>query len=381
MQCTMLVLDNENVFNPETDKTNSLLIIIDSDLYPDLTTSLNTYKNDLLLQGCTPFIHVWEDGTAPDLKQIISTYYTNNNISGALMIGNLPTAWYQAPCFSRTEQFPSDLYFMSLDGNWTDSNGDGIFESHTKLRVNVYTSRLIGTTGELNNYFAKLHQFRVQGLGINRKAYVFKDDDWENFQKGNDFGMRNIYGNIELRESTTYTVKPQYYQDLSDNGAEYVYQWIHSNPSALFIKEQDTSNSIDINEINDANFKGVFYNLFDCSASRFTQNNIAMSYLLKTDYALATLGSTKVGGNYYPQPFNYVLERRGTWGDAFKYWYNSFGVSDDCWFLGMTILGDPALTVSETSSRYVLIDLETGGMPSDKDIMMLNQIFNNLDSD
>jgi hypothetical protein len=111
---------------------------------------------------------------------------------------------------------------------------------------------------------------------------------------------------------------------------------------------------IDIRDIGSLNFKGLFFNLFDCSASRFTQDNIAMTYLAKTDYALATIGSTKVGGNYYPLSFNTTLSRHGTWGDAFKVWYNHYGITDDSWFLGMMILGDPALTVSVKAQSFEL---------------------------
>ncbi len=72
-----------------------------------------------------------------------------------------------------------------------------------------------------------------------------------------------------------------------------------------------------------------------------------MTYLFKTEYAIATIGSTKVGGNYDPKVFHDVLSENGTWGDAYKSWYNNYGIISDKWFLGMVILGDPMLVPSK----------------------------------
>ena len=111
-----------------------------------------------------------------------------------------------------------------------------------------------------------------------------------------------------------------------------------------------------------------FYNLFNCSASRFTDEHIAMTYLTKTDYGLATTGTTKPGGNYYPKAFHHLLAQGNTWGEAFRGWYNNFGVTDDKWFLGMVILGDPMLTIQPTVHR-ILKTAPLTQIPPDEEMM------------
>jgi hypothetical protein len=377
--CSLLVLDEQAVFNTRADKTKSLLIVVNKALSPSLSASLTQYRQALSAQGCTTFLTEWETGTVEDLKAMLSDYYSVQGINGALLIGDLPAAWYKADCFERVEQFPTDIFLMDLDARWEDRNGDGLYDAHSGLKAEIYTSRLIGTAQEINMYFAKLARYRAGTLNIPAKAYVFKDDDWQNYSRGDSFGLTGIYATVDKRENADETLKDMYVSDLSVNGAEYVYQWIHANPSSLYIKENDIFKPVDLSQIKALDFKAAFYNLFDCSASRFTQDNIAMSCLMKTDYALATTGSTKIGGNYYPVPFNYVLEREGTWGDAFKYWYNTYAASDDCWFLGMTILGDPALTVSRSPGRTVLLDFETRGSPAGTDVQSLTDIYNSIE--
>jgi hypothetical protein len=374
----MLILDNRAIFNPETDKTQVLLVVIEASIYPSILTSIDQYKSDLILQDCTAIVTVWGGGTAAQLRELLSNSRKTDNIDGAFLVGNLPAAWYESNCFSNYQDFPTDLFLADFKALWTDSDGNGVFDSHTALHAEIFTSRLIGNADQLNRYFAKVHEYRQGRLGTGAGAYIFKDDAWENIRIGNTYGMEKIYSSVLMRDKQAFTTKTQYMSDLADRGADYVFQWIHAAPTSLFVDERGTSNDIDIREISETHFKALFYNLFDCSASRFTQDNLATAYLLGSGSAIATLGSTKTGGNYYPYAFNYVLQNQGTWGDAFKFWYNDYGVTDDCWFLGMTILGDPALVLSSQKSRTILFDFEASEKPAKKEIDSLNTLFDNI---
>jgi hypothetical protein len=175
-----------------------------------------------------------------------------------------------------------------------------------------------------------------------------------------------------LPEATT---KSAYLDKLQSQSAEFINQWIHSTPSTLCVLENGLYKNINTQDVKTYNFKGLFYDLYDCSAARFTEKNLGMSYLMSTDCALAILGSTKIGGSYRSLAFYDVLAKKGTWGDAYRNWYNYFGKSSDKWFLGMVILGDPALRVSARGPVYRFID---PSLPAEPDAAKLEKLWNTL---
>lgn len=363
--CSMLLLDDEF---PDFafEKTDKELLVVEDALYPSLESSIDQYIADLNEEGSTVYLYIWEEGTAFDLKAVIETYYTENGIGGVLFVGNLPTVWYEQNGFEGHEEFPIDLFFMDLDSTWQDNDKDGIFDYHSALELEIFISRINGTTLELMRYFDKVHKFRTGQMDIDPSAYVFKDNSWEDFKPGSDFGLSRIYNSILINEKKGDTEKANYISKLTTSGAEYVYQWIHSFPPLLVVEGSSSWEYIHTSDIISGNMKGLFYNLFNCSAVRFTEDNLGMTYLMKTDYGIAATGSTKTGGNYYPNAFHYVLSEKGTWGDAFKGWYNYYGVNDDKWFLGMIILGDPMLVLTKEAQKG-LKSLSVGIVPPSPD--------------
>ncbi len=373
----MLVLsdDKEYIGDVGFSETDKVLIIVQDELYGPLESKFNIYSTDLAEEGYTVSLHIWVDGTVEDLKNLLNSYYTSNKIDGAFLIGDFPSAWYEMYTFNYNEEFPSDLYLMDFSAVWDDADGNGIFDSHSKLDLDIYTSRIIGTEGEISSYLDKVHLFRAGEMDISPGAYIFKDDDWSDYKRGSSFGLKGIYSSVIIEEYVPDTIRPTYITNLTEGSAEYVYQWIHSSPSLLCIENNNSYQVISTNDIGLNNFKGNFYNLFNCSASRFTQTNLAMSYLMKTDYAIATMGSTKVGGNYHPKIFHNVLSNGGTWGDAYREWYNIYAVDNDKWYFGMMILGDPFLHLTVSEQEYQLYGAAPEIEPGVEDIDKLTDIF------
>jgi hypothetical protein len=368
----MLLLDEEFP-DIAVECTNKELVVVESALYPSLESSIDLYMEDLNGEGRTVYLYVWEGGSSTGLKEVIENFYTENDIGGALLVGNLPTVWYEQNGFEGHEEFPCDLYYMDFDSTWQDKDSDGILDYHSKLDLEIFISRVEGTELELMRYFDKLHAFRTGQLEADQEAYVFKDDSWIDFKPGSDFGLSRIFSSIIINERKENTEKANYVSKLTGSGAEYVYQWIHAFPPLLVVEGKDSWEYIHTSDIISDNMKGMFYNLFNCSAARFTEDNLGMTYLMKTDYGLATTGSTKIGGNYYPNAFHYVLSENGTWGDAFKEWYNYVGVKDDKWFLGMIILGDPMLVLSGDSQKGLKALTEGMAPPGPFEIDELNR--------
>lgn len=370
--CTMLVLEDDTI-DLYIAKTSDLLLVIEKDRYPSIESYIDQYIQDLNNQGCSVTVHLWNGGSVENLKETIHEYYRSLSIGGAFLVGELPSAWFELEGFTGHEEFPCDLFLMDLDNVWADMNNNGIYDYHSDIETEIFISRVIGSHQELKDYFSKAHTYRVDSIPVSQQAYIFKDNDWFEFNRGSAFGLEDIYASIALSDEPTDTLKRDYLSMLTLEGAEYVYQWIHANPTLLYIEESEYYTFLFDVEIAYHNVKALFFNLYNCSASRFTEENIAMTYLMKTDYGLATMGSTKPGGNHYPKAFHHLLSKGSTWGEAFRGWYNDFGITDDRWFLGMVILGDPMLTITTEVQRALETKPLTEVPPSEEALEDLSE--------
>jgi hypothetical protein len=94
-------------------------IIVNKDLYSSIQSSLSTYIADL---SSIENKEVWLDkdnfddtDTPQELKDALKDHYQNDNLEGAILIGDLPIAKYSL------SNETCDLYFMDLDGSWSGS--------------------------------------------------------------------------------------------------------------------------------------------------------------------------------------------------------------------------------------------------------------------
>ncbi len=96
-------------------------------VYPGITGGLSTFQNDLELEGYA--IEVWEiqGGTASDIRNDLQAEYASGSLVGAMAIGDIPTGWMD----NGYGEYPIDMYLMDMNGSWTDSNSDGLFESYS----------------------------------------------------------------------------------------------------------------------------------------------------------------------------------------------------------------------------------------------------------
>ncbi|MDC7125484.1 MAG: hypothetical protein PQJ46_07945 [Spirochaetales bacterium] len=339
---TTTASSNENS-ETTTSLTDSMLIIIEHSLYSSIKSSVDTYIEDLSSEDIDCIIATWTSTDVVELKDLLKSY--SGVIESAFLIGDLPAAWYEQTAFNKEETFPTDLYFMDTDSVWSDSDENGYFDYHSDLHIDIYTSRLTGTADEVNFYFNKLHNYRTNSgeTPVYDNAFIFKDDDWQDNYKNNYFGLDSIYSSVDYYQTTLNTTRASYENKLTQTGVEYVFQWIHAYPTALFVDEGDNYNLIKTEDIATSSFNANFYNLFDCKAARFTVDNVAESYINQTESCIAIMGSTKAGGVYYPVEFHKAIAAGYSWGEAYKKWYNNIGCEDDSWYLGIVIMGDPTI--------------------------------------
>ena len=363
---------------PEHD----FLIVADPSMKNGLEEALSVYTLDLEKAGYKPFVRWWHAGGAGFLKEMLKQSYTDYALKGALLLGRMPSAYYeQESDYDGTgtmtyESFPCEYYLMDLDGEWKDADSNGIFDDYpTDLSLEIFTSRITGSAEEISEYLLRTHEYRENGSFFEpRNFFSFIDDDWNSYEEngevienafgfnGSTWGMESIYGdNYDRLESRENTTKTTYLDYFDKGGAEFVYQWIHSDPQELYFNDNyspNPANILTIEAIRAADFNGSFYNLFNCSASKYTEEggNLADTYL-KGKNGLATVGSTKVGGMFNPEAMYEALVNGESWGAAYQTWandlwanYKSYGFNKpyvDTWWLGMMIQGDPTLTLTD----------------------------------
>ena len=340
---------------------NNLLIVVEDDVSEGITPALDAYAASLNGEGIATQTMVWQSGTASQLREAIKDYHAATSLGSVLFLGDLPAAWYeQTADFGSSgsffEQFPCDIYFMSLYSTWSDANHNGAFDSHSALQVDVPLSRVTGDSETISSYLNRVVDYRQNGSFLPQGAFIFKDDDWENYRKSNDFRLYDIYRSLTIYESAASTTRAGYSGYMSAVGTEFIYQWIHSSPGTLYFEVDGSYQLMSYSEVKAANVRGSFFNLYDCSAARFTEANLGSTYL-HSDFGLAVFGTTKTGGVYEPYYFHRPLATGKTWGESFATWYNSAGRHDDNWYLGMAIQGCPFLKVAGATAKALTADM------------------------
>jgi len=356
---------------PTTYVEKTFLVVVNYDIFHDLEPSLNQYAAALGRRGVEVHIEPWvPPGTFDELRALVFRYVDEEQIEGALLVGSLPAAWYEQEAHGKHEEFPTDIVLQDRDAVWTDADDDDdreVFDAHTPLKIDLYTSRIDGTVEELNEYFDRVDYYRHIGPLVDVRAFVFLDDDYSSdyHLKTQSMYLDQIYEQVLIMREPSDTTIDSYIGVLTAGGAEFVYQASHSSSTYLSIGEGCTCAELVALDI-----RASFFNLFNCLAARFTEENLAQAYVMRTGHGLALVGSTKLGAIRDARLFHLRLAEGRTWGEAYLDWYNEVGVADDEWHLGIVLMGDPLLHLhGDTLPRAVALSADWESPPEDSEFM------------
>jgi|GEM_PF-1011232 len=352
-------------------------IIINAVLYSQIQAALGQYLSDLAVDGYTPAVYTVSGGTAPELRSFLRDLH-EDGMDGAVLIGDLPTAWFETVCWDppEDEQFPCDLYYMDLDGTWTDNDSDGLYDLHRdEINPEIWFGRLTASpltmTGKteaelLQHYFFKNHLYRTGSLPVNDQALVYVDDDWSEGSWWESEIVGAVYPDRLLVADDTVTVAADYAARLTQY-YELIEIWVHSDPMTHHFKIPPGvwHTTLGVGEMVSIDPPGVFYNLFACSNARYVEDNyMAGWYIFHPSGGLAAVGSTKTGSMLFFDYFMNPIASGRTYGEAFLDWVafiTSDGVEDweKCWFYGMSFCGDPTLLPHLSSCPRIIAHGET----------------------
>jgi hypothetical protein len=331
-----------------SDRADSeIMVVVASGLEAALAPELSQFTQDLEGEGYNVSVQVMTGGTPADLRSLLQSH---SGLGGAILVGALPAAWYEMDEWSgQHEEFPLDLYYADLNGTWTDSDGDGMFDSHTgNTQAEIWIGRIDAHAVEFGNeitmlrdYFEKNHLYRTGALAVPGRALVFNDDDW---QGSGNCGLNAIYGTLTLVEDPAQT-SASYYRDRLAYGYEFVHLMSHSSPwGHAFKGPSGYLGTVMAPEIAEINPQTVFVQLFACSNCRWTEPNcLGNWYLFGEDYCLLAIGSTKTGSMLSFEQFYGPIGSGTIPGVSFRNWFNSVGIYDPAWHYGCVLLGDPTI--------------------------------------
>ncbi|MBN1434088.1 hypothetical protein JW921_04965, partial [Candidatus Fermentibacterales bacterium] len=319
---------------------SDILVIVASGLETPLAAELAQYATDLEADGYNVSTHVMTGGTPSSLRSFLQG---QTGRAGAILVGNLPTPWYEMSDWGQ-EEFPMDLYLMDLDGTWGDGDGDGLLDSHSGDRgPEIWIGRIDPHAMEYGNeilllkdYFNRNHLYRTGSLAVPARAVAFNDDDWSGYGSA---GLDMIYGSVDVYNSPS-TTTADYYRDRLAYGYEFVHLMSHSSPwGHTFKVPSGYSGTVMAPEIAEINPQTVFIQLFACSNARWTEPNcLGNWYLFGEDYGLLAIGSTKTGALLDFEIFYGPIGSGSSPGEAFVTWFDQVGIYDPAWHYGCVLL-------------------------------------------
>ena len=366
-----------------------VLLLVNQRLAAPLGPRLERYRRDLEAEGFLveqEWVTVVAGTTPQGIKDRLLARATRGLV-GAVLVGDFPTAWYRhANDFDgATVEFPIDLFFMDLDGAWTEL-GPGLYGAHTgNVAPEVFVGRIQahnlsaeGTESDLlAGYFDRNHIYRTGGSTLPDVALAYQDDDWT--AAGFSNTLAEAYGALTQVLAPAATTAADYGARLdhgwgANEGSTYVHLMAHSYPHGHWFKTSSPDWFYQSHLVANAR-RTHFFNLFNCSGARHTEANyFGGLYVFGRGQGLGAVGPTKTGAMLVFEDYYQPLATRVTFGDAYRSWFQrradgGFDDGEKSWYYGMTYLGDPTLRAKgahhsamalSTSALSHLADAATG---------------------
>lgn len=370
---------HKEMFSASSDATpvERVLLLVNSSLYADQTAKerIDRYTDDIgIAHGCTVEMETLEGGSPPDIKEIIMQYYDDGGLDGVVQMGEVPPAWYESdndPTTGRYDHYTCDLYYMDLDGSWSDADGNGEFDGHTKgsgdLGIEIFYGRIDATTmGDygseielFNDYMDKLHGYYTGEVTLHKAALGYLDHDW----RTSDNYLDEIYPNSDENELIRWTSnnppvnKSDYLTNRLQKNYSALHMWCHAGHNAHY---HHTGGATTVRDVYEANPKPIAYFQDGCHVSDFAAGRggsfLGGAYVFnKSPTALLCLSGSRSGqwlGLMAREMFE-DLAKNTCVGQAFKTWFGPYQNRSEerdkqnfiGWNYGYNIFGDPLITL------------------------------------
>jgi len=376
-------------------QSTNVEVVVEHDLYASgaIDAGLAQYLADITAQGWNPTVTPWVldtgDLNAPAaLRTHLADRHTADGLAGAVLIGHLPVATVYTDDGGGIggEFHPSDLYYTDLDGSWTSSGAHGYLpDTHTDgtgdVGPEIWMGRLTawnlttlhpGRTeaGLINDYLAKNHAYRTGALAVPRTGLAYTDDDWSPGNRPTalalavDDAVTNVWNNPATPGDETTAAN--YKWRLANESYEHVLLSCHSSSTS-----HSMNGSVASSQLEALDPQVLFYNLYACSAAKYTDfGYIGGEYLFGAGAGLVAVGSAKTGSmqSHIMDDYFEPLGLGDTFGEAMLAWWDTAVDPDGhtaierAWSYGMTTLGDPLLLTQAYIPEPATVALLAAGL-------------------
>ncbi len=359
-----------------------ICIVVHEEVHDLIADTLGQYEADLAAMGHAVVTLVYSSGSPEALRAYLAQLYREpESLVGAVFVGDIPYVLFEMyESFgggTRTyTDFPMDLFFMDLDGIWSDRLDDdeikpqnGKYDTWTGHReLEIWVCRLKPSavaglnTGNLssaelqslllNTFFEKNHRYRVGTLAPSHEGLVYNDDLWESFGPDDARALAAVFGESHVVSECRpeVTTKEDYLTNRLPLAPQLVLLRAHGFVAGhIFDPDVDYVLTGDYRDLDP---RTPFFSLYVCSGSDFTVNDSLSGTLVfnPEGLGLLTWGTTKTGGMWNDSPFYQRLGEDRVFGEAFRLWFNDmlsiYGALDGFvlkWWGGMVLTGDAAL--------------------------------------
>jgi hypothetical protein len=366
-----------------------IAVVVEDGLYPSIKTKLQRLIAGLQAEGWTVLLNRFGAGTPQNLRSYFRTRsreITKGGLAGALLIGDIPYVIYELNqtwdgTYYEYEDFPCDLFYMDVDGSWSDAKTDGVVQPGNgkydtrsgDIGLEIWVGRMrtanlscLGAEAAvLNNYFEKDLAYRAGKLVTAPAALVYNDDDWGGMATGDQTNMKKILSNAPAVGDAEATTAADYKTRRLPANLEFIATRSHGWPGGhgYYRNSKADFESVVCGDYQTINPKALFYSFFVCSGCDFAvPDNLGGVAAFNKQSGLLAYGSTKTGGIWADGLFFDTLAAGGSFGAAFVAWFNKVQADYASlvarWWYGMVLIGDASLRPSVWVSGT--IKTETG---------------------
>ena len=160
-------------FANQVSSQGLIKVIVEQNLYNNLTSQVTEYLNDLAIAGFTTSLSTgtWENPA--DVRALLQAEQENGLVGGVL-IGEVPLAKFNLTGDLgdlENHDFNTVLYYMDIDGTWGGEQ-NGVFTSHfgnyqADIWIGVIRAENLAAKGNsvtlIGNYLSRVHSYRNGG--------------------------------------------------------------------------------------------------------------------------------------------------------------------------------------------------------------------------
>ena len=370
-------------------------------MYDSLFVEVKRYSEDIhTIYGYGVYVESVSGGTSEEIKSLILAY--QNNLCGVLFVGKIAESLFEVTNDHGEggyQRWPCDLFYTDLDGLWTDTDQNGILDSHVgNVAPDIMLGRIsttgmpsLDSTSAFRELFNRDHKFWWDSsFQSEMKSLAYTNPPWS--YNASEFNSTQF--NLLSGETNTDSFRYGFYTDFSSSDylskvSSGLYRFTqlasHSCPQSHSFYNNET---IGVQDVIQSQSSNIAYNLYCCSACNWMLPNnygyMGGAYLFGGSKTLAVLGSTKVGSMLGFNKFYSPLRRGKSIGESLKEWWiaqcgSTHSLNEIHWFYGMTLLGDPNINFRYSVSNYCVDNLSLSVFPqNDTSNLIMNKAANSI---